>query len=189
MAFSIESSDVDEVEELFSSYVEGEYLAVHLTIYVSTERTGYESLFYGGEIEVEKSSNCRMTVHNLQHVAQCIRQNGPLSSYSQYSCERLIGRLKRSVASDTHPYVNLVNNARKRELAAVITNNTNIDTLADHTDKRPMRSQSVTVDSELYGPMRSLPFNELEQQEQIDLRHCFSAEELEHKFHLSQGQM
>lgn len=130
-----------------------------------------------------------MTLHHLLHVADCIRQNGPLLSYSQFPCERMIGRLKRSISSDSHPYTNLINNTRRRQLIAPINDATKFDTQARYVPKIKAKSVMVTSKSQLYGPMKHLPFDELRDDEKASMRECYSEDDMSRIFRLNEGQV
>jgi hypothetical protein len=68
----------------------------------------FEATFYRGDYE--KVHVCTSNLHQLVHLVQCIRSNGPLWAYSQWGMERLIGRLVKSIPANGAPFTALANN-------------------------------------------------------------------------------
>lgn len=130
-----------------------------------------------------------LVIHTLLHVGQCIRQNGPLMCYSQFTCERYIGSLKRTIKSYSHPFANMLNNARSRAYESVIRQNSSIEVKAEHVAAHQSRYVTVTAGSWLFGPMYNVPFDELSMEEQASLRACYPQGELESEFRLEAGQI
>lgn len=146
----------------------------------------FEEIYITKAAELVHSS---MIVHCLLHVAQCIRQNGPLMSYSQFTCERFIGSLKRTIKSDAHPFANLLNNTKSREYSAVIRQNCTVSVKAEHHQLRALKSRALSVNSYLYGSMFGVPLDDLQAEERESLRQCYPGVILEQEFNLERSEL
>ncbi|KAE8212137.1 hypothetical protein CF327_g4184 [Tilletia walkeri] len=73
----------------------------------------WEDLFIRDDVELLSRST--ISVHYLLHVSQCALSYGSMRVTSQARCEREISLAKRSMRSYKSPFVNMANNAVRRE--------------------------------------------------------------------------
>lgn len=85
LQFEISDSEIDELEEGFIKWVED-----------------YERLYY--QRNPARSSACPVTVHALLHIAESIRQMGPVWRYWAFPMERYCGKLQPVIRSRRFPY-------------------------------------------------------------------------------------
>ncbi|KAF9034253.1 hypothetical protein BJ165DRAFT_1512670 [Panaeolus papilionaceus] len=88
LAYEITDEMLDEIEKGFQKWVQQ-----------------YEELYY--ENDPDRLSACPLTVHALLHIADSIRENGPVWVSWAFPMERHCGILLRAIRSRRHPYVSL----------------------------------------------------------------------------------
>lgn len=70
-------------------------------------------LYYQSKVELLPA--CTLPIHGLLHIAEGIRQCGPVWCYWEYPMERFCGALLPSIKSRKHPFISL--NHRVRDIA------------------------------------------------------------------------
>ncbi|KAH6909680.1 hypothetical protein BKA70DRAFT_1474827 [Coprinopsis sp. MPI-PUGE-AT-0042] len=85
LQFEISTEEIDELEAGFIKWVED-----------------YERLYY--QHNPARTSACPVTIHALLHIAESIRQMGPVWCYWAFPMEHYCGKLQRIIRSRRFPY-------------------------------------------------------------------------------------
>ncbi|KAJ7266668.1 hypothetical protein C8J57DRAFT_1068624 [Mycena rebaudengoi] len=93
MQFTITSAEIDEIEIGFARWVQK-----------------YERFYY--QYDSHRLATCTMPIHALLHIANDIRQIGPMWCFWAFVMERFCGSLLTAVKSRKHPFTSLAHRIR-----------------------------------------------------------------------------